>query len=45
MGRGISMMECQCGHTFPEQRQVTQLVKNNSKQSQRNEFYGVIMSK
>ena len=25
-GRWISMMECQSGHTFPEQRQVTQLV-------------------
>ena len=25
-GRGISMMECQGGHSFPEQRRVTQLV-------------------
>ena len=25
-GGGISMMECQGGHTFPEQRRVTQLV-------------------
>ena len=25
-GGGISMIECQAGHTFPEQRRVTQLV-------------------
>ena len=28
-GGGISMMECQGGHPFPEQCRVTQLVRNN----------------
>ena len=27
-GGGISMMECQGGHTFPERHRVTQLVGN-----------------
>ena len=31
MGKGvISMIKCRGGHTFPEQRRVTQLVINNA---------------
>ena len=29
MGRGIYIMECQGGHNFPEQCQVTKLVSSN----------------